>query len=333
MLRELISAPFAARVAAPLAAVAALVTPCSGMAQDTTQYPSKAIKIIVAASPGGTSDILARTIGLEMTKRWKQPVVIENKPGADSNLGADFVAKAPADGYTLLLMDTSTLTMGPSFYPKLSYDPAKDFAPITMVVFSPHLLGVHPSVPVSNVPELNAYSKKNPGKLNLATATNASRIGVALFNQQTGSDLMPVPYKGGAASINAVVGGESNVILNGLLATLPQVKSGRVKAIATASTKRMQATPEIPTVIEGGVPGFVTGSWQGVLAPAATPISIIQKLNTTLVEILKQPDVNQKFVDMGSEVVGNTPAEFGKQLSDETTKWAKVFKDGGIKPE
>ncbi|MEJ8847725.1 tripartite tricarboxylate transporter substrate binding protein [Variovorax rhizosphaerae] len=302
-------------------------------AQGPDGYPAKPIRLVVPAAPGGTSDILARTIGLELTKRWNQPVIVDNKPGADSNVGAELVAKAPPDGYTLLLLDTSTLTMGPSLYPKLTYDPRKDFAPITMIVFSPHVLGIHPSLPVNNVRELIAYSKSNPGKLNFASASNASRLGAAQFNLQTGTDMLIVPYKGGAASINAVAGGEANVILNGLLATLPQVKSGRIKGLATASARRMEATPDVPTVIESGVPGFVTGSWQGLLAPAGTPPEIVRKLNSTLVDILKAPDTHQKLVAMGAEVVADSPEDFGRFLRDETVKWTKVVKDAGIKSE
>ncbi|MBS0455397.1 MAG: tripartite tricarboxylate transporter substrate binding protein [Proteobacteria bacterium] len=296
-------------------------------------YPSKPIKIVVPASPGGTSDILARTLGVELTKRWNQAVVVDNRPGADSNVGTELVARAPADGYTLLLLDTSTLTMGPSLYPKLNYNPGKDLRPITMLVFSPHALAVHPSLPVHNVRELIAYSKANPGKLNFASASNASRLAAAQMNLLTGMDMLIVPYKGGAASLNAVAGGEANVVLNGLLATLPQIKAGTIRGLAVASERRMEAAPDIPTAIEGGLPNFVTGSWQGIVAPAGTPPEIVAKLNSTILEILRTPEIRSKLVNLGAEVIANSPEEFGQFLSKETQRWSAVVKQANIKLE
>ncbi len=313
--------------------VALFGVPREANAQGAQSYPNKSIRIIVAAAPGGTSDILARAIGQKLSEKWNQPVVVDNRPGADSNVGAELAAKSPPDGYTLILLDTSTLTMGPSLYPKLGYDPRKDFAPITMVVFSPHALVIHPSLPVNNVKELIAYSKANPGKLNFASASNAIRLGGAQFNLLTGTDMLIVPYKGGAAGLTALTGGETNVMLNGLLATLPHIKGGKIKGIAVASARRMEAAPEIPTVIESGVPNFVTGSWQGLLAPAGTPPDVVKKLNVTVVEILNAPDMKQKLVAQGADVIADTPEQFGKFLQDETVKWSKVVKDAGIKPE
>ena len=315
------------------ALAASLGLPSTALGQGAQSYPNKSIRIIVAAAPGGTSDILARAIGQKLSEKWNQPVVVDNRPGADSNVGAELVAKSPPDGYTLILLDTSTLTMGPSLYPKLGYDPRKDFAPITMVVFSPHALVIHPSLPVNNVKELIAYSKANPGKLNFASASNAIRLGGAQFNLITGTDMLIVPYKGGAAGLTALAGGETNVMLNGLLATLPHIKGGKIKGIAVASARRMEAAPEIPTVIESGVPNFVTGSWQGILAPAGTPPDVIKKLHDAVVEILNAPDMKQKLVAMGADVIADTPEQFGKFLQDETAKWSKVVKDAGIKPE
>lgn len=301
-------------------------------AQAAASYPSKTIRLIVPAPPGGTSDILARSIGMELSKRWNQPVLVDNKPGADSNVGAEFTARATPDGYTLLLLDVSTLTMGPSLYTRLNYNPAKDFAPVTMLVFSPHALAVHPSLPVHNVRELIAFSKANPGKLNFASSVNATRLAAALLNLQSGTDMLIVPYKGGAASINAVAGGESNVIFNGLLATLPQIKGGNIRGIGVASEHRMEAVPELPTLVEGGVKDFVTGSWQGIVAPAGTPPETIQKINTTVLEILRTPEMSKRLMGLGAEVVGNSPAEFARFLEADTLKWAKVVKDARIEP-
>jgi len=302
-------------------------------AQGAQGYPNKTVRIIVAAAPGGTSDILARAIGQELSKKWGQTVVVDNRPGADSNLGADLVAKSAPDGYTLILLDISTLTMGPSLYTKLGYDPAKDFAPITMIVFSPHALFVHPSVPANNVKELIAWGKANPGKLNFASSSNAIRLAQAQFTMATGVEMLHVPYKGGAASITAVAGGETNVSLNGLLATLPHIKGGKIKGIAVASKKRMEAAPDLPTIIEGGVPDFVTGSWQGLLAPAGTPPDIIKKINGAVVEVINTPEMKAKLTGMGADVIGDSPENFAKFLREDTMKWAKVAKEANIKPE
>jgi tripartite-type tricarboxylate transporter receptor subunit TctC len=320
------------RVARLIVAIAIPSIACVAEAQ-APAYPNKTVRIIVAAAPGGTSDILARTIGQELSKKWGQPVVVENKPGADSNVGADFVAKSPPDGYTLILLDMSTLTMGPSLYKKLSYDPAKDFAPITMIVFSPHAMFVHPSVPANNVKELIAWGKANPGKLNFASSSNAIRLAQAQFTLATGVEMLHVPYKGGAASITAVAGGEANVSLNGLLATLPHIKGGKVKGIATASSQRMEASPDLPTIIEGGVPDFVTGSWQGLLAPANTPPDIVKKINADVVAIIKSPEMKAKLTAMGADVIGDSPEDFAKFMRDDTAKWSKVAKQAGINPE
>jgi tripartite-type tricarboxylate transporter receptor subunit TctC len=316
-----------------LGAAVALGLTGTALAQGAQTYPSKSIRIIVAAAPGGSSDILARTIGQKLTEKWNQPVIVENKPGADSNVGAEIAAKSPPDGYTLILLDVSTLTMGPSLYPKLNYDPGKDFAPITMVVFSPHALVINPSLPVSSVKELIAYDKANPGKLNFASASNAIRLAEAQLSKATGIQFLHVPYKGGAAALTALQGGETNITLNGLLATLPVIKGGKLKALGVASAKRMEAAPEIPTLIESGVPDFVTGSWQGLLAPAGTPPDIIAKLNSTVVEILNTPETKGKLVGQGADVVANKPEEFAKFLRDDTAKWTKLVKETGIKAE
>lgn len=299
----------------------------------TTGFPTKPIRIIVPASPGGSSDFLARQIGQKMTDVWNQPVLVENKPGADSNVGAEFVAKSPGDGYTLLLLDVSTLTMGPSLYPKLNYNPSTDFAPVTMIVFSPHALAVNAGLPVSSTQELIAWSKANPGKLNFASSSNATRLAAARLNLATGLGLVVVPYKGGAQSITAVSGGESNVTMNSLLATLPHLKNGRIRALGVASERRMEADPSIPTIQEGGVLDFVTGSFQGLLAPAGTPPDIVRKINTVVVDILRAPEVKAKLVGQGAEVVANTPEQFGSFLREDSEKWARVVKQANIKIE
>lgn len=323
------------RVAWLLAMCAFAFTSIAGdaLAQGAKDYPNKAIRIIVPFAPGGSSDILARSIGQKLTEMWKQPVVVDNRPGADGNVGAGVAAKADPDGYTLVLLDVSVLTMSPSLYPKLTYDPAKDFAPVTMIVFSPHALIAHPAFPVNSVKELIANAKANPGKINFASSSNAIHLAQAQFQLLTGIDMTHVPYKGGAASITALAGGEVDVGLNGLLATLPHIKGGKIKGIAVSSPKRMAAAPELPTIVESGVPGFVTGTWQGLLAPAETPKEIVAKLNAAVVQIVTTPEMKQQLTNQGAEVIADTPEKFAAFLREDTVKWAKVAKEANIKAD
>ncbi|MDP3082098.1 MAG: tripartite tricarboxylate transporter substrate-binding protein, partial [Rubrivivax sp.] len=238
------------------ACVLAVAAPASAQT-----WPNKPIRIIVPFAPGGTSDILARAIGAKLTESWGQQVLVENRAGANGNLGADHVAKSPPDGYTLLLSDVGALAINPSVYPNMTFDPTRDFAPVTMVSYSPHVLGVHPSVPVSNVRELVAYAKANPGKLNFANSGTggAPHLAGIEFAQRTGITWAYIPYKGGSAAVADVAAGQANVIMNGMLATYPTVKSGRIKGLAVTSVQRVDAAPELPTVAET-LPGFETGS-------------------------------------------------------------------------
>jgi tripartite-type tricarboxylate transporter receptor subunit TctC len=317
------------------AACALLALTTQALAQGASTYPSKPIRIVVPFAPGGTSDVLARAIGQKVSEIWKQPVVVDNKPGAGGNIGAEFVAKADPDGYTLLLLDVGTLTISPSIYAKLGYDPVKDLAPITMVAVSPHALVVHPSIPANSVKELIAWAKANPGKINFASAGNGTAVHLAgeQFKMMTGIDMVHVPYKGGAQALTGLVGGEVNMTLNGLLATLPHIKSGKIKALAIAGKTRSPALPDLPTVEEAGVPGFQSGSWQGLLATGGTPKDIIAKLNATVVQVLTSPEIKERMAAQGADVVGDTPGQFGTFIRDERVRWAKIVKDAGIKVE
>ena len=317
----------------------AAATPTGAWAQGATAYPAKPIRIIVPFAPGGTSDVLSRAIGQKLTELWKQPVVVENRPGAGGNIGAELVARAEPDGYTLLMIDVGTLTISPSVYPKLAYDPLKDLAPVTMVAFSPHALVVHPSVPASNVGELVAYAKKNPGAINFANSGNGTLIQLAgeQFKTLTGITMTQVPYKGGAQALVGLIGGEVNMMLNGTLATLPHIKSGKLKVLAVSGERRTEAMPEVPTIMEsGGAVGlgsFQSGSWQGLLAPANTPADIVAKLNKAVVEILNTPDMKDKLAQQGAEVVGDAPAHFAQFMRDDTARWSKIVKEAGIKAD
>lgn len=296
-------------------------------------YPSKPVRIVIPFAPGGTSDILARSIGPKLQEKWGQPVVIENKPGADGIIGVDLAAKSAPDGHTLVLVDISAITMATSLYAKVPFDPAKDFTPVTMIAFSPHAVAVHPSVPANTVPELIAWAKANPGKVNHGFGGGANRLAAAQFKIQTGMDMLDVPYKGGAAALTALQGGEINLVFNGLLATLPHIKGGRIKGIAVASAKRVAAAPDMPTVIEGGVAGFVTGSWQGLLAAAGTPPDLAAKIQADVKTALADPEISARLAAQGADIIANTPAEFSAFMASELTRWSKVAADAGIKPE
>src|SRR5215475_399115 len=226
------------------------------------QYPGKPIRIVVPFAAGGTSDILARAIGPRLTEAWGQPVIVENRTGANGDVGAEFVAKSAPDGYTMLLSDVGALAINPSVYPDMPFDPARDFSPIVMVSYSPHVLAVHPSLPVKDVKELIAYAKANPGKMNFANSGTggAPHLAGVEFAQRTGVQWAYIPYKGGSAAVIDVIAGNANVLFNGMLATYPSVKGGKLKGLAVSSAQRVPSAPELPTVAESGLPGFETGS-------------------------------------------------------------------------
>jgi tripartite-type tricarboxylate transporter receptor subunit TctC len=296
-------------------------------------YPSKPIRIIVPYAAGGTSDILARQIGPKLSDAWGQPLIVENKPGANGNVGADFVAKSAPDGYTLLLTDLGGLVISASVYPKLPFDPAKDFSPVVMVSYSPHVLAVHPSVRASSVKELVALAKKEPGKLNFAISGigGAPQLAGIEFAQRTGVQWTYIPYKGGSDAVTAVVAGQADVLFNGMLATWPSVQGGKLKALAISSAQRVSSAPETPTVAEQGLPGFETGSFQGVVGPAGLPRESVSKLNTELVKLLNSADMKERFAKQGTEVRTGTPESLGQWLRTEQARWARVVKESGAK--
>jgi tripartite-type tricarboxylate transporter receptor subunit TctC len=298
-------------------------------------YPNKPIRIVVPYAAGGTSDILARQIGPKLTDAWGQPVIVENKPGANGNVGADFVAKSAPDGYTLLLTDLGGLVISASVYPKLPFNPSKDFTPVVMVSYSPHVLAVNPEVQAKNVKELVAMAKAYPGKLNFAISGigGAPHLAGIEFAQRMGLDWTYIPYKGGADAITGVVGGQAHVLFNGMLATWPHVTGGRLKALAISSAKRVPSAPDTPTVAEQGLPGFETGSYQGVIGPAGIPRETVTKLNAELIKVLNTAEMKERFAKQGTEVRTDTPESLGKWMSTEQAKWAKVVKETGAKFE
>ena len=315
-----------------LLAVAALAFAVAAHAQ---AWPSKPIKIIVPYPPGGTSDILARSVGQKMSEQYGQPVVVENKPGATGNIGADFVAKSPPDGYTLLLADIGSLAIAPSVVPTLPFDPVKDFAPVVMVAYSPHLLVVHPSVPAKDAKELVALAKAKPDTLNFAVSGigGANHLAGIDFAQRAGIKWTYIPYKGGSQALTDMVGGQAQVMFNGALATYPFVKDAKLKALAVSSAKRFPTMPDIPTVAESGMPGFETGSWQGIVAPANTPADVVRKLHATVMAILATPEMKDRLDKAGAEVRAMSPEQFGGFIRSEKDRWAKLIKETGAKFE
>ena len=298
-------------------------------------YPSKPIRLIVPYAAGGTSDILARQIGPKLTEAWGQPVVVENKTGANGNVGADFVAKSAPDGYTLLITDLGGLVISPSVYAQLPFNPSKDFSPVVMVSYSPHVLAVHPSVGVKDVRELVAKAKAQPGKLNFAVSGigGAPHLAGIEFAQRMGLQWTYIPYKGGSDAVAAVAAGQADVLFNGMLATWPTVQGGRIKALAISSAQRVPSAPDTPTVAEQGLPGFETGSFQGVVGPAGIAHEVVAKLNGELVRVLNTAEMKERFAKQGTEVRTGTPESLGQWLRSEQARWARVVKESGAKFE
>jgi tripartite-type tricarboxylate transporter receptor subunit TctC len=308
----------------------ALLFASSAFAQN---YPSKPIRLVVPYAAGGTSDILARQIGPKLTEAWNQPVVVENKTGANGNVGADFVAKSAPDGYTLLLTDVGGLVISASVYPHLPFNPSKDFSAVVMVAYSPHVLAVHPSVKATNVKELIVLAKANPGKLNFAVSGigGAPQLAGIEFAQRTGVQWTYIPYKGGSDAVTGVAAGQAEVLFNGMLATWPSVQGGRLRALAISSARRVPSAPDTPTVAEQGLPGFETGSFQGIVGPGGIPKETIARLNGELVRVLNTADMKERLAKLGTEVRAGTPESFGQWLTTEQAKWAKVVRDSGVK--
>ena len=296
-------------------------------------YPTKPIRLVVPFVAGGTTDILGRAAAAELTKAGMQTVV-ENRPGAGGNIGAEMVAKAAPDGYTLLVGTVGTHGINQSLYGKLPYDPIKDFAPITLLATVPNVLVVHPSLPAKNVKELIDLAKSKPGKLNYASSGNGTSIHLSaeLFKTMTGTFMTHIPYRGSSAALTDLVGGQAELMFDNLPSALPYIKSGKLRALGVTSDKRSPALPDVPTIAEAGpIKGYEASSWFGVLAPAGTPKEIVDKLHQTLSKALGTPELREKLVSQGADPVGNTPDQFAEHIQKETAKWSKVVKASGAK--
>jgi len=316
------------------AALAILAAICAGPAEAADPaYPVKPIRMIIANVAGGTSDILARVIGAKLTESWGQQIIVDNRPGASGLIGNELLVKAPPDGYTLLMADFGSTTTTVLMHGKAAIDLQRDYAPVTIVSYSPHLFCVHPSVPANNVKAVIALAKAQPGKLNFATAgqTTAPHWAGILLASRYGIDWTYIPGKGGAQAVLDVASGQADVLFNGMLATLPYVKSGKLKLIAITSAKRNAALPDAPTFAESGVPDFVTGSWQGILAPGKTPPEIVARLQAETHRILFTPDIKEKLAGQGADPMGTTPAETAEFMRRERERMAKLIKDSAGK--
>jgi tripartite-type tricarboxylate transporter receptor subunit TctC len=296
-------------------------------------WPTKPIKWIVPFAPGGTTDILARTIGDKLSVTLGQPVIIENKPGAGGGLGADYVAKAAPDGYTILGGTISTNAINASLYKDLPYDPVKDFIPITLIARVPNMLVINNDVPAKNVAELIVLMKKNPGKFTFASSGNGTsqHLSGELFKSMAGVDMQHIPYKGSPPALQDVMGGSVTMTFDNITTAWTLAKSGKLRALGVTTAKRSPAAPDVPTIAEAGVTGYEIGSWQGVFAPAGTPPTIIARLNSEMVKIINMPDVKEKLLFLGAEPVGNSSEEFTVFVKAEVVKWGDVVKKSGAR--
>jgi len=320
------------RVSIPRFALALLaLMSCCAVAQ--TPYPSRPVRFIVPSAAGGGTDIIARAVAQKLSETFGQQFVVDNRPGAGQMIGIELVARSPADGHTIL-MAASTLAINSIMYKKVPYDPVRDFAPITQAASLPNILVVHPSLPVNSVKELVEYAKKNPGKLNFASAGigTSPQMSIELLKSMTGIDMVHIPYKGTTPGVVDLLAGQVSVMAPNLLTALPHIKAGKLRALAVTSARRTVALPEVPTIAET-LPGYESAQWYGVLAPAGTPREIVARLHAEIVRALKHTEVQGRLAADGAEPVGSTPEEFAAFIKSEIDKWARVARAAGIQPE
>ena len=296
-------------------------------------FPSRPVRIVVPFPPGGTSDILARSIGQKLAEEWGQPVLTDNRPGAAGNIASENVAKSKPDGYTLYINTVGTHAINPAIYAKLAFDPLNDFTAITNLVNLPSVLLVHPSVPVKNVKELIALAKKRPGELQYSSAGSGAQphLTAEMFKTMAGINLLHVPYKGAGPQMIGILSGEVALTFATAPSGVPYVKSGQLRALGVTSGNRIPALPEVPTISEAGVPGYLAVGWNGLIGPAAIPAPLLDKIHAAVVKIVRSPEINARLVDLGAEPALSTPAEFAALMKAEIVKWAKVVKDSGAK--
>jgi tripartite-type tricarboxylate transporter receptor subunit TctC len=300
------------------------------------QYPVKPVHIVVPSSPGNSSDIMARLIADKLAQTWGQPVLVENRPGADGRIGAEIVAKSAPDGHTLLLPNAGVITINPALFARMSYDPVRDFAPITQVATIVIVLAAHPSVAANSVSELVALAKARPGALHYASAGNNAGIPYlsgALLRDKAGIDVVHVPYKANAQAQQDLLGGQIQFMYDTLAATLPHARSGRLRVLAVVGSQRSRVLPQVPTLTESGYPGTEGDAWAGLFAPGGTPRAVVDKIHADVVSVLEQAEVRERLTALGLDVVGNKPDEFAAVIKADTAKWAAVIRSNNIKAE
>jgi tripartite-type tricarboxylate transporter receptor subunit TctC len=314
-----------------------LLLPLLGMAalSHAQTYPTKPARIVVGFVAGGPSDVVARIVGQQLTERLGQSVIVENRPGATGLIGAELVAKAPPDGYTMYLASQTTHAVAPYLYSKVGFDPLKDFATVVRVVHNPLLMVVNPSMPVTSVKELVALARARPGQINFATGGIGSspQMSMELFKSTLKLDMVPIHYKGDGAAIIDIMGGQVPIMNSSIAVVLPHVRSGKMRGIAVTGLTRSTVAPDFPTIAESGLPGFEVITWFGILVPAGTPRDIINRLNTEIVQSVSQPAVREQLTKMGFEIVPNTPEQYAVFLREENMRWSKLIRELGLRAE
>ena len=323
---------FVARRRILQASAAGSIVAFAPAAQAQTNFPNKPIRLIVPFAAGGTTDILGRVAAAELSKAFGTQAIVENRSGAGGNIGAEVVAKAAPDGYTLLVCTVGTHGINQALYNKLPFDPVKDFEPVTLLATVPNVLVVHPSVKANNVTELIALAREKPGKLNYASSGNGTSIHLSaeLFKSMTRTFMTHIPYRGSAPAITDLMGGQADLMFDNLPTALPFIKSGKLRALGVTTTKASVALPGVPPIADT-LPGYEASSWFGIVAPAGTPKDIVQKINQALAKALQNPDVRERLINQGAEPIGNTPEQFGDYIKAELLKWSKVVKASGAK--
>lgn len=315
-------------------AIAAASLIIGSLAAQAQGYPNRPIRVVVPTSPGGLLDTVMRPLGEKLAESLGQPVVIDNRPGASTNIGTELVARARADGYTLL-GNTLPLVVNPSLFAKVAYDVEKDFMPVSLLVDSPYVVSVHPSLPAKSIKDLIAFSKAKPGVLNYSSGGKGTNLHIAaeLLISLTGLTMTHLSYKGGGPALRALVAGESDLSIPSVAAALPQVKAGRIRAIAVTSNKRSPLLADVPTVAESGVPGYAFTSWIGLLAPASTPGAIVLKLNQQIREAMRSTDLSSRFANAGMNVIASSPEEFQMHLRSELSKYSQLVQQRGLRAD
>ncbi len=324
---------FVTRVAAAILAALFLAALPIDSTRAQGAYPTKPVRLVVPFPPGGPLDVVGRVIAQKLGESWGHPVVVENKAGAGGNIGADAVAKAAPDGYTILMGALSTHAVNPSLYSNMPYDAAKDFAPITLVATTPNVLVVNPSLPVRSVQEFIAYAKANPGKLNFGSGSigSAGHLAGELFNMETGARMVHVPFKGAAPATQALLAGDTQLMFDNLANAMPHVKAGKLRALAVTTAQRSKLAPDLPTMAEAGLPGFDITTWFGLFAPAGTPREIVGKWNADVVKILESPEMRERLAAQGAEATPTSPERFAAFVASEARKYAQIVKQSGAK--